>query len=116
MSDSTISLSGSASEGVPAHPPSAGVGSLLSSPVANRYVLLEELARGGMGIVFAAHDLALNRVVAVKVLRAEFVHHPSVVHRFLQEARITGQLQHPGIPPVHNLGTLPDGRPFLAMK
>jgi eukaryotic-like serine/threonine-protein kinase len=78
--------------------------------------LLGELARGGMGVVYRAHDPALNRTVAVKVLQERFRHSPLAATRFVEEAQITAQLQHPGIPPVHQVGTLPDGRPFLAMK
>src|SRR5262249_23061914 len=46
----------------------------------------------------------------------EYRGEPEMERRFREEAQITGQLQHPGIPPVHEVGTLPDGRPFLAMK
>src|SRR5262249_29890403 len=49
-------------------------------------------------------------------LQQEFAPDSGIARRFADEARITAQLQHPGIPPVHDLGTLPDGRPFLAMK
>ena len=75
-----------------------------------------ELARGGMGVVYQAHDPTLDREIAVKVLGAHLLDRPHAVRRFLDEARITGQLQHPSIPPVHLVGELPDGRPFLAMK
>jgi serine/threonine-protein kinase len=81
-----------------------------------RYELLEEIARGGMGAVVRARDRTLEREVAVKVLQERFKAGSLMARRFVDEARIAGQLQHPGIPPVHDLGTLPDGRPFLAMK
>jgi serine/threonine protein kinase len=81
-----------------------------------RYRLLEELAQGGMGVVWRAADDVLGREVAVKLLHERFGADSSVAHRFADEARIAAQLQHPGIPPVHDLGSLPDGRPFLAMK
>src|SRR5262249_22447655 len=74
------------------------------------------IARGGMGVVLRARDEDLNRSLAVKVLRADFHGVRELERRFREEAQITGQLQHPGIPPVHEIGTLPDGRPFLAMK
>ena len=73
--------------------------------------MLREIARGGMGRVFAARDLGLDRDVALKVLLPG-----ADASRFVRESRITGRLTHPGIPPVHALGTLPDGSPFLAMK
>ena len=85
-------------------------------PAVAGYELSGEIGSGGMGVVYAARDLALNRSVAVKLLRHAFPAAGAAVQRFLDEAQITGQLQHPGIPPVHQVGTLPDGRPFLAMK
>jgi tetratricopeptide (TPR) repeat protein len=69
-----------------------------------------------MGIVYRAIDLSLEREVAVKVLHERAAGVPAAVRRFVDEARITGQLQHPGIPPIYQVGTFPDGRPFLAMK
>jgi serine/threonine protein kinase len=83
---------------------------------ASRYLLGLEIARGGMGAFYRATDAALDREVAVKVLLERFAPDSGAARRFLDEARITGQLQHPAIPPVHDTGTLPDGRPFLAMK
>ena len=81
-----------------------------------RYALGAEIARGGMGVVYQATDTALGRKVAVKVLQERYGPDSGTARRFADEARITGQLQHPGIPAVHDLGVLPDGRPFLAMK
>lgn len=81
-----------------------------------RYILRDEIARGGMGVVHAARDTVLERDVAIKLLQETHAGNPYIARRFVEEARITGQLQHPGIPAVHDLGTLPDGRPFLAMK
>jgi tetratricopeptide (TPR) repeat protein len=69
-----------------------------------------------MGVVYRATDSAFGREVAVKVLLEKYAPTSGTARRFADEARITGQLQHPGIPPVHDRGTLPDGRPFLAMK
>jgi serine/threonine-protein kinase len=83
---------------------------------AERYLIEGEIARGGMGAVLRAHDRDLNRALALKVLREDFRALPEMVRRFHEEAQITGQLQHPAIPPVHEIGTLADGRPFLAMK
>src|SRR5205807_1761624 len=61
-------------------------------------------------------DPDLGRELAVKLLLPEHAGRPTVVQRFLEEAQITGQLQHPGVVPVHSAGTLPDGRPFFSMK
>ncbi len=80
------------------------------------YALLGEVGRGGMGVVFRARDLALNREVAVKLLRPGTGSGSAAAARFVEEAQVTGQLQHPGIPAVYQVGALPDGRPFLAMK
>ncbi len=82
----------------------------------SRYQLIGELARGGMGAIFQGRDLDLGRDLAVKVIREEHRDHPEMVRRFVEEAQIGGQLQHPGIIPVHELGRLPDGRLFIAMK
>src|SRR5262245_53082893 len=80
------------------------------------YELLEEVGAGGMGVVYRAREIAFDRDVAVKFLQDRYPPDSPAARRFLNEARITGQLQHPAIPPVHHIGTLPDGRPFLAMK
>jgi serine/threonine-protein kinase len=81
-----------------------------------RYEVGEEIGQGGMGAVLRARDPELNRHLAIKVLKPSLRDHPELVHRFLEEAQITGQLQHPGIVPVHDLGLGPDGLPFLVMK
>jgi tetratricopeptide (TPR) repeat protein len=81
-----------------------------------RYQLLEEIGRGGMGSVLRGHDPELGRDLAVKVLLPDHQHDAAVRRRFTEEAQIGGQLQHPGIVPVHDLGRLEDGRPFIAMK
>ena len=80
------------------------------------FELLDEVGRGGMGLVYRARDVALDREVAVKILQEKFAPDSGTARRFVEEARITGQLQHPGIPAVYQVGTLADGRPFLAMK
>jgi serine/threonine protein kinase len=84
--------------------------------LAARYELGELIGEGGMGVVRRARDLALDREVAVKLLKPGVPADSSAAARFVGEAKVTGQLQHPGIPAVHELGTLADGQPFLAMK
>jgi tetratricopeptide (TPR) repeat protein len=69
-----------------------------------------------MGEVLRGHDLHLGRDLAVKVLLPQHRDEPHLVQRFLAEARIHGRLQHPGIAPVHELGELPDHRPYFTMK
>lgn len=85
-------------------------------PIVPGYRLTEEIGHGGMGIVYRAHDEELHRDVAVKLLHTRYPIESSAGKRFVDEARITAQLQHPGIPPVYRVGHLPNGRPFLAMK
>src|SRR5207237_919291 len=75
-----------------------------------------KLGEGGMGVVLRVRDPSFERTLAVKVMLPRAANHPGADKRFLEEARITGQLQHPGIPPVHELGRLEDGLPFFTMK
>jgi serine/threonine protein kinase len=80
-----------------------------------RYTLQEFVARGGMGAVYLAQDQTLERRVAVKILDAADPD-GALAGRLNQEARVLAQLEHPGIVPVHDAGTLPDGRVFYVMK
>jgi serine/threonine protein kinase len=86
------------------------------APVVAGYELLGQMARGGMGEVWQVRDPRFNLILALKTLQPRYAGSDTAKSRFLAEAQITAQLQHPGIPPVHDLGELPDGRPFLAMK
>ncbi len=99
---------------MPSHSPDTGTEEGSRDP--NQFELRTELARGGMGVVYTAFDNGFGREVAIKVLLPEWQDLPEALSRFVSEARITGRLQHPGVPPAHHLGVLPDGRPFLAMK
>src|ERR1700685_2536714 len=80
-----------------------------------RYRLLERVARGGMGVVYAARDEKLERRVALKVLDVPGTD-GDLANRLMREARVLARLEHPGIVPVHDAGTLADGRVFYAMK
>jgi serine/threonine protein kinase len=80
-----------------------------------RYRIEREIARGGMGVVYLARDLDLDRDVALKVLAPELSTVDDVT-RMQREARILAQLDHPGIVPVHERGKLIDGRVYYAMK
>jgi serine/threonine protein kinase len=80
------------------------------------YQILEEVARGGMGVVYRCQDNDLRRELAIKVLHERHAANSDLVRRFAEEAHIGGLLQHPGIVPVHAFGQLPDGRPFFTMK
>src|SRR5688500_390657 len=80
-----------------------------------KYELIERLGQGGMGTVYRARDRELGRDVALKVVRLPEAS-PDVAARMLREARTLARLEHPGIVPVHDVGSLPDGRAFYAMK
>jgi serine/threonine protein kinase len=80
-----------------------------------RYRLLERVARGGMGVVYAAEDERLERRVALKVLDVPGAD-GDLANRLIREARVLARLEHPGIVPVHDVGTLADGRVFYTMK
>lgn len=82
---------------------------------ATKYRVIEELGQGGMGIVFLALDSELERHVALKVINLPDPG-DDVSSRLIREARILAKLEHPGIVPVHDVGTLPDGRVFYVMK
>jgi hypothetical protein len=75
------------------------------------YQIQPEIARGGMGVVYAARDLIFEREVAIKIMKPGMS-----VPSFEREARIAARLAHPGIPAIHALGTLPNGLPYLVMK
>ncbi|QDT69240.1 Serine/threonine-protein kinase PknD [Planctomycetes bacterium MalM25] len=81
-----------------------------------RYTPGDELGRGGWGHVEQARDHQLERDVAIKRINRELGHATAIHERFLHEARVTGQLQHPGIVPVHELGVGEDGAPYYVMK
>jgi tetratricopeptide (TPR) repeat protein/tRNA A-37 threonylcarbamoyl transferase component Bud32 len=83
---------------------------------AGRLQLMGEIARGGMGAVLKGRDTDLGRELAVKVLLDRHCDSPDLVRRFVEEAQIAGQLQHPGIVPVYELGTFADHRPYFSMK
>jgi serine/threonine-protein kinase len=80
------------------------------------YVLLGKMGEGGMGVVYKARHVALNRLVAVKTLRDSMAVSPIIRARLLAETEAVARLPHPGIAPVHEVGELPDGRPYFAMK
>ncbi len=84
-------------------------------PAAERYQLGDQVGRGGMGVVLRARDRQLDRELAVKLLAEPLQTRREARERFLREARIGAQLQHPGIIPVHEMGWL-GKRPYYAMK
>jgi len=80
-----------------------------------RYAFVKELGRGGMGTVYLAEDRELDRLIAIKVLNTPAAT-DDLRQRMIREAQIIARLEHPGIVPIHDTGTLPDGRIFYAMK
>lgn len=80
-----------------------------------KYEIIDRVGQGGMGTVYRARDRELGREVALKVVRLP-EGSPDVAERMTREARTLARLEHPGIVPVHDVGTLPDGRVFYAMK
>ncbi len=86
-----------------------------SRPVSDRYRVLDEIGKGGAGIVYRALDRSLNRELALKTLRDELADDRGMLDRFVQEAQVVAQLAHPAIIPIHDLGQLPDGRWYLTM-
>ncbi|HLL15910.1 MAG TPA: serine/threonine-protein kinase [Pyrinomonadaceae bacterium] len=84
--------------------------------IANRFRIECEIGRGGMGTVYLATHLGLERPVAVKVLKAEFAADPEVAERFMREARTMARLRHKRAAMIFDAGSLPDGRPFIVME
>ncbi len=80
-----------------------------------KYEIIDRLGQGGMGTVYRARDRELGREVALKVVRLP-EGAPDIAARMMREARTLARLEHPGIVPVHDVGTLSDGRVFYAMK
>ena len=81
-----------------------------------RYAAQETLGWGGVGHVTAVLDRVIRRTVALKSLKRAYARDPSIAARFVQEARITAQLEHPNIVPVYDLGAADDGEPFYTMR
>ncbi|MGH9311474.1 MAG: serine/threonine-protein kinase, partial [Vicinamibacterales bacterium] len=81
-----------------------------------KYRLEQLLGRGGMGAVYRARDMRLDRLVALKIVRAELLGDPEARRRFRREAQIVARLQHPGIVSVFDYGTVPHGAAYLVME
>ena len=89
----------------------------LVGKVVGSFEILREVGRGGMGIVYKAHEQSLQRVVALKVLPQHLAQDPAFVHRFMREARAAAQLNHPNIVTIHSVeetGTVPSAASLRA--
>src|SRR5256885_9236602 len=84
--------------------------------VAGRFRIECEIGRGGMGTVYRATHLGLQRPVAVKIIKSEFAADPDVADRFMREARTMARLRHPRAAMIFDAGNLPDGRHFIIME
>ncbi len=80
------------------------------------YELKDPLGEGGMGLVYAARQNSVNRTIALKILRQEIAKDPAKRNQFLSEAAVTGELDHPNIVPIHELGSDDEDNLFYAMK
>ena len=87
----------------------------LQAALAGEYSLQRELGRGGMGIVYLARDVQLDRDVAIKVLPSHLAHATESRERFVREARTAAGLSHPHIVPIHRVGEK-DGFVFFVMS
>ncbi|MEE2757883.1 MAG: bifunctional serine/threonine-protein kinase/formylglycine-generating enzyme family protein [Myxococcota bacterium] len=86
-----------------------------TEPLTERYEKLGELGAGGMGRVLKVKDKLLNRVLAMKVIHGYLFEHESNLQRFVQEAQVCAQLQHPNILPIYDIGILDSGPIFITM-
>src|SRR5437588_8235095 len=87
---------------------------MVGTGLSGRYEIQEEVGRGGMGVVYRAHDSLLGRSVALKVLLPE-LRTGDLPHRFLQEARVMARLAHPNIVTVYDVGEA-EGAPYFVME
>jgi len=91
------------------------VGSLIGHTLAGRYVVKKQLGKGGMAVVYLANDKSFGREIAVKVLRTDVAKDPVAAKRLIREARAAGQLHHPNIITMHDVGES-DGLVYIVME
>src|SRR5262245_48184426 len=97
-------------------PPSSRDSATPAARQHGRFTILKPHARGGLGQVSVARDEDLKRQVALKEIRPDRLDRPQAAERFVNEAEITGQLEHPGIVPIYALGRDETGQPYYAMR
>jgi serine/threonine protein kinase len=86
------------------------------SIIAGKYLIEETLAEGGIGVVVLAKHLALRQRVAIKYLKPKTLGNPAIVERFLREARLAAQITSEHVVSVYDVGTVPDGGPYMVME
>src|SRR4051812_17547214 len=101
---------GTASSTMPAVDP------LLGQTMAGRYHIQRKLGEGGMGAVYLATHMVLEKQVALKVLHGEFARKPDLVERFMQEAKAASRIRHENVIDISDFGSTPDGQVFFAME
>ena len=116
MLDLTEDCSDGKALSLPRHAEIASALSLLSDPHGWKYEVGGKVAEGGMGVILQARDKKLRRRVAMKMFKEQVLAMDGDLLRFIEEAQIMGQLEHPNIVPVHDLGMDPDGKVFYTMK
>jgi serine/threonine protein kinase len=96
--------------------PAAEYDKLIGTTLDGRYYIEKKLGEGGMGVVFAAKHIIIEKLVAIKVLKKEVARDHSVVKRFVQEAKAASRIGHPNIVDVTDFGTTPDGMTYSVME
>jgi eukaryotic-like serine/threonine-protein kinase len=96
--------------------PTAEVDPLISLVVADRYKVLRKLGEGGMGAVYLAEHVVIEKKVALKVLAPELARRPDLVARFLQEARSASRIGHENVIDISDFGQSPDGLVYISME
>lgn len=89
---------------------------MIPHQIVDRYRLLREIGRGGIGMVFEAEDLELSRHVALKLIQPEHARDRELEERFLREARALARVPHPSIVRIYSFGVLDDGTQYLVME
>ncbi|MFW6023155.1 MAG: serine/threonine-protein kinase, partial [Myxococcota bacterium] len=99
-----------------AAPPASAEDPLIGSTLADRYRILRQIGEGGMGIVYEAQHVVIEKRVALKVLRDDFSRKPDVVERFRQEAKSASRIGHEHIVDISDFGETPTGQSFFVME